>query len=161
MVSKYPHSLEIQHTLYQVPQWKDLQPHFCTESLSEGRDLGPSIYQCCCFHFSITALASLAWPNRHTKDQGCDTQILPPVSWYLLTSLSSLHFAAYLGNRCEVPTTSPQFPFKGYLGTHELNVPNLTSKTFNPFAVTSLIIVSIFTLTSGIMLICITILPTS
>ena len=40
-----PSSWDATHP-HQVPQWKDLQPHFCTESLSEGRDLGPSIHQC-------------------------------------------------------------------------------------------------------------------
>ena len=31
---------------YQIPQWKDLQPHFCTESLIVGRHFWPSIHQC-------------------------------------------------------------------------------------------------------------------
>ena len=50
MVLKCPHPLKVEHTLYQIPQWKDCQPHFCTESLTEGRDLGPSIHQCHCLH---------------------------------------------------------------------------------------------------------------
>ena len=31
---------------YHIPQWKDLQLHFCTESLSGDRNLGPSIHKC-------------------------------------------------------------------------------------------------------------------
>ena len=45
-----PHPLEMQDTPYQIPQWKNPQPHFCSESLSEGRDLGSSIHQCYHLH---------------------------------------------------------------------------------------------------------------
>ena len=41
-----PIPFNTQHTPYQIPQWQDPQPLFCTESLSEGRDLGPCIHQC-------------------------------------------------------------------------------------------------------------------
>ena len=34
-----PSPLDATHP-YQIPQWKDFNPLFCTESLSEGRDLG-------------------------------------------------------------------------------------------------------------------------
>ena len=117
MVLKFPNLLETQHTPYQIPQWKDPQPHFCTKSPSESR-----------FWTQYRPVPSSPsplpqpWPHWHDqvaipRDQGCDTQILLPASWYLLTSLASLHLVACLRGQVGGAHYLP-------LLTHKLNLPN-------------------------------------
>ena len=80
------------------PQWKDPQPHFCTESLTEGRNLVPSIHRC--------LQPPLSQPRPHwnsqvaiPRDQGCDTKVLLAVCSYLLKSLAPLYLVVCLGGK--------------------------------------------------------------
>ena len=95
------------------------------------------------------------------RNQDCDTQVLPPVCWYLLISLAPLCLVVHLGDRLEVSATSPYFHLKGCLDTHEPCVPNPHTETFDPIMVISLAIFSIVALTPCIILISITIPYTS
>ena len=148
----------MQHTPYQIPQWKDPQPYFCTEYLSEGRDWDQVSTSAIISTPSTTTIASLAWPSSHTKDQGCDTQIMLPGCWYLLTSLALHHLVVHLGGagwRCPLPPLiSVQ---RGAQTLMSSMSQTLTSKTFDPIVVMSLVFLSIVALTPGIMLISITI----
>ena len=150
MVLKCPHPLEVQHTPYQIPQWEDPQPHFCTESLrAEIWDPVPTI-------------PSLAQPSSCTKGLWA---VMPGfchqfVGTYWHPWLPST-WLPLLGCRLEVSATSPQFPFEGVLRHSQALSPTLTSKTFDPIAVMSLMIISIVALTPDIMLISITIPYTS
>ena len=85
-------------------------------------------------------------------------QVLPPVFWYLLSSLAPLHWVVHLmgqvGGVCYLPPISI---WRGSWTPTSLMSPTLTSKTFDPIMVTSLAVVSIVALAPCIMLVSITI----
>ena len=106
----------MQHTPFQIPQWKDPQPHFCTESLSEGRDFGPIIHKChhiypLYHNHSLIDMAKYLY-------QGVRFVIHGFCHWFVGTYQCPwlpFFWLCTLGDRLEAFTTFPQFPFKGML----------------------------------------------
>ena len=151
----------MQHTPYLIPQWKDPQPHFCRESLIEGRDLGPSIHQFCYLHPLYHNHSLLAEPSSCTKGSGL---------WYLDSASSVLVFTNVpssppgcmsQGEGWRHLLPPPDFHLKECSDTYELNVPNPHIKKFDTILVMPLTIISVVALTPGIILISITIPYTS